>query len=286
MHELTNWLIGIEDASYGFYVKAAAVFSDDKGLAALLRHLADDEKIHGDVVRKAYDLIKNEKEEPGLITLDDDSRHGIEKELLYYGTKLDSGELTKDELVEAIVAIEFSECNDAFLCVLGVLRAFPDVYYSSASNIQQHKKYVEWFIKSRPEYSRLLEKISSLPDVMERNLLVVDDEEGMINIMNVVLSQEGKIENARNGAEALAKLEGKHFEAVITDVDMPVLDGIEFYNQAVRRHPYLKNRFVFLTGGCDESRVKFFKQNNLKNLMKPASIKDIKKTVGEVIRRA
>lgn len=286
MHDLTNWLIGIEDAAYGFYVKAAVVFNDDKGLSALLRHLADDEKMHGDVVRKAYDIIKDEKEKPELITLDDDSRHGIEKEFLYYGARLDSGELTKDELVEAVVAIEFSECNDAFLCVLGALRAFPDVYYSAASNIQQHKKYVEWFIKSRPEYSRLLEKISSIVGTMERNILVVDDEEGMINILNVVLSQEGRIETARDGAEALAKLDGKHFEAVITDVDMPVLDGIEFYSRAVRRHPYLKDRFVFLTGGHDESRIEFFKQNNLRNLMKPASIKDIRKTVGEVVRRA
>lgn len=149
MQELANWLIGIEDAAYDFYVRAAALFNSDKGLAALLRHLADDEKMHGNAVRKAYDLIKSSHGAPPLITLDEDSRHGIEKEFLYYGTKLNSNELTKDELVEAIVAIEFSECNDAFLCVLNVLREFPDVYYSSASNIQQHKKYIEWFIKSR-----------------------------------------------------------------------------------------------------------------------------------------
>lgn len=286
MYDLINWLIGIEDTAYDFYIKAAIRFNNDKGLSALLRHLAEDEKMHGDVVRKAYDLIKNSAGESQLIKLDDDDMRAIEKELLYYGAKLDNGEITKDEVVEAIVAIEFCECNDAFLCILNTLKEFPDVYYSSASNIQQHKKHVEWFIRSRPEYSHLIKKVTNIPEQMERNLLVVDDEEGMINIIKIVLAHEGRIASARNGADALTKLEKKRFDAVITDVDMPVLDGIKFYNRAIAKHPYLKDRFVFLTGRYDEERVSFFRKNNLVNLLKPASIKEIKLAVNEIIRRA
>ena len=60
---------------------------------------------------------------------------------------------------------------------------------------------------------------------------------------------------------------------------MPVMDGIEFYRRAVKRYPNIQGRFLFFTGLLDEERLSFFKENNLKYIVKPSPIGDIRKVV-------
>jgi len=58
-------------------------------------------------------------------------------------------------------------------------------------------------------------------------ILVVDDERNIRLLLSEVLSHEGfEVTEAKDGQESLEKMEKHDFDLVITDVNMPRLDGI------------------------------------------------------------
>ena len=66
-------------------------------------------------------------------------------------------------------------------------------------------------------------------------ILVVDDEIMIQTLLDEVLSEEGyDVTTASNGKEAIELLERHSFDLVITDIVMPVLNGIEVLLAAKR----------------------------------------------------
>jgi two-component system chemotaxis response regulator CheY len=67
------------------------------------------------------------------------------------------------------------------------------------------------------------------------NVLIVDDSSVMRKIVERSLRQAGleleKVQEAGNGAEGLAALSNGGVELVLCDINMPVMDGIEFLRQ-------------------------------------------------------
>ncbi|MFH0879486.1 MAG: response regulator [Lentisphaerota bacterium] len=69
-------------------------------------------------------------------------------------------------------------------------------------------------------------------------ILVVDDSSTMRRIMRLTLGRCGynTVEEAQNGVEGLAKATQKQFGCVITDWNMPEMDGLEM-TKAIRKLP-------------------------------------------------
>lgn len=125
--------------------------------------------------------------------------------------------------------------------------------------------------------------MNELPRIEQEKILIVDDEKIITDSLKILLAKVGNVECAANGYEALEKLTGKYYAAIITDINMPVMNGIEFYNKAVEAYPNIKNRFLFYTGFSDTKYISFLEKNNLRYLSKPSGIKDIKKVINEII---
>ena len=284
MNEILEWLIEMESVAARVYEKASAQFPDDKEFTNFLKHLSSEEKLHHVVIKRAAELIKNKG---GLtspvINFDPDIQRNIESHLSLTGKRIDANSLTKDDLMECIVFNEFSEWNDIFLFVINTLKHQYSEFIQVAVTIQHHKKQIEDFIKSRPEFKKHLSNITLLPKLWEEKILVVDDEEIIVNLLSAVFADEGVIESASNGKEALEKTMVKYYAAIVTDVDMPVMNGIEFYKQAIEKYPNIKERFLFFTGTADAGRLSFFKENNLRYLIKPAPIKQIKEMLAGIL---
>ena len=67
---------------------------------------------------------------------------------------------------------------------------------------------------------------------MPRTLLLVEDNEMFRGMLRSLLTMRGyNIEVARNGTEGLAMTAARAYDAVLTDVDMPEMDGFEFCRQ-------------------------------------------------------
>jgi two-component system cell cycle response regulator CpdR len=84
-------------------------------------------------------------------------------------------------------------------------------------------------------------------------ILVAEDEEALRKLVERALVQDGHdVITANDGAEALAVLtrERGAFELLLTDIRMPVMDGIALALAATRAHPHLT--ILLMTGFADQ----------------------------------
>ena len=64
---------------------------------------------------------------------------------------------------------------------------------------------------------------------MEKSILIADDSSTILKFVSTSLSMMGyKVIVAQDGMDALEKLTGQTIDLVITDLNMPNLDGFEF----------------------------------------------------------
>lgn len=87
------------------------------------------------------------------------------------------------------------------------------------------------------------------------SLLLVDDEPALLEIGKVFLEDCGDfcVDTATTVAEALRKLRSGRYEAVVSDYDMPDVNGIAFLREVRLRHPNLP--FILFTGKGREKVV-------------------------------
>ncbi|MGZ8541253.1 MAG: response regulator, partial [Chitinophagaceae bacterium] len=70
------------------------------------------------------------------------------------------------------------------------------------------------------------------------DILIIDDEKAIRKTLTEILSFEGyKIDEAADGEEGLKKFKEKSYDAVLCDIKMPKLDGIEFLQKAADTSP-------------------------------------------------
>ncbi len=90
-----------------------------------------------------------------------------------------------------------------------------------------------------------------LPDTDEQSarLLVVDDEPEIAELISEMLAGAGyEVMTAESGAVALAMLAEARFDAIISDLHMPDLDGAGLWREVKRTQPALARRMLFVTG--------------------------------------
>jgi CheY-like chemotaxis protein len=63
-----------------------------------------------------------------------------------------------------------------------------------------------------------------------KKILIVDDDHDTLDLLEIFLYNRYDIITAMNGFEALAKVEEELPSLILTDIKMPVMDGIRFFN--------------------------------------------------------
>lgn len=73
---------------------------------------------------------------------------------------------------------------------------------------------------------------------MTKKILVVDDSESIRVLVSTILETAGfEVERAVDGRDALQVLEGNSFHLIITDLNMPIMDGITLIREVrVKQH--------------------------------------------------
>jgi CheY-like chemotaxis protein len=106
-------------------------------------------------------------------------------------------------------------------------------------------------------------------------ILIVDDEPHVIRIMRLALENTGyQVDEAANGLQALDYLQDNSPDVVITDIDMPRMDGRELCMEIERTIPDRPFRIYVLTARAeDEHRQWSAKLANLDFMEKPVSIR-------------
>lgn len=91
---------------------------------------------------------------------------------------------------------------------------------------------------------------------MGKTALIVDDAPTFRQMVAMALADgQFKVIEACNGQEALDKLTGSRVDIIITDVNMPVMDGITFVKQA-RTRPQLKSTPILMLTTESQPEIK------------------------------
>jgi DNA-binding response OmpR family regulator len=81
-----------------------------------------------------------------------------------------------------------------------------------------------------------------------KQILVVDDEEQICSLLTQMLEHEGfDVDTAENGEQGLSLVSKKAYDLVITDMIMPVKDGLKLIMELIRDYPEL--RILAISGG-------------------------------------
>lgn len=90
---------------------------------------------------------------------------------------------------------------------------------------------------------------------MDKTILVVDDSSSFRNVVSIALKDAGyQVIQACDGKDALGKLDGKKINLIISDVNMPVMDGLSFVKAAKQIAAYRFTPIIMLTTEAGESK--------------------------------
>ena len=90
---------------------------------------------------------------------------------------------------------------------------------------------------------------------MAKLIMVVDDSASMRRVVGIALKGAGyDVLEGVDGRDALAKLNGQKVHLIISDVNMPVMDGITFLKSVKQMPAYKFTPVIMLTTESDESK--------------------------------
>lgn len=120
---------------------------------------------------------------------------------------------------------------------------------------------------------------------MSEAILVVDDELSMREFLSILLEREGyATSTAANGAEAMSLLEEKRFDLVISDINMPGLNGIGLLEKIKNISP--DTAVLMITAfSTTEQAVEAMKFGAYDYLAKPFKVEEIKLLVRNALEK-
>lgn len=102
-------------------------------------------------------------------------------------------------------------------------------------------------------------------------VLVVDDEPEIADLVRDTLEAAGfDVATAESGAVALEMLAEVRFDAIVSDLHMPEVDGPALWQAVRERHPQMVHRMLFVTGdSLSPSSAEFLRKAGCDSLEKP-----------------
>ncbi len=114
-------------------------------------------------------------------------------------------------------------------------------------------------------------------------ILITEDESALRIFVARALRLDGhETHEAGDGAEGLEKLAEDKFDLLLSDIRMPVMDGIELAHQAAERHPDMK--ILLMTGYAEQrERADDLAAKIVDVVQKPFSLPDIRRAVARAL---
>ncbi|WP_028449911.1 response regulator [Chitinibacter tainanensis] len=90
---------------------------------------------------------------------------------------------------------------------------------------------------------------------MSKLIMIVDDSASLRTVVGIALKGAGyDVLEACDGKDALSKLTGQKVNLIVSDVNMPNMDGIAFVTQVKQMPAYKFTPVIMLTTEADESK--------------------------------
>lgn len=124
-----------------------------------------------------------------------------------------------------------------------------------------------------------------MPAAKSIKVMIADDQASMRSLVRNGLEQIGfsDIREARDGEEALKACIAKPVDLILSDFNMPALDGIGFLRSIRVYPPTSKVAFIMLTGRADIELLKQAKEFGVNNyVVKPFTVATLRERIEAV----
>jgi len=277
--DIVGWLCAVEEKVGDIYRRAAENFAADAGLAGLLRTLSEQEMRHAEILRQGFAGSSLDEKEDMATIVDPETRHGVMTALDDIMGKIVAGGVSREAMVEMIVDTEYHEWNGIFLYAMQVLKKSGSAYSVARREIETHLQDIESFLVSFSYGRQVLERLRQLPPLERLKVLVVEDDPALAALIKSILLREADVTVVVNGRLGLEQLRGGGFDVILSDVDMPVMDGIDLYIQAHRLGLTPKGRYIFMSANLRPDHRRFLAEQKVTVLRKPSPINRIRQAV-------
>jgi PleD family two-component response regulator len=130
-----------------------------------------------------------------------------------------------EERISMAILAEQPEWNALFLCVIETHTAHCPELAHVAPQVRHHLRYLENSLAAIMSDKDWLDAIQVFPPGWQKGILIVEDEAQIAARLETLLSWGGRLQTAADGSAALCPIEQQYFAVIISDADMPVLDG-------------------------------------------------------------
>ncbi len=125
-------------------------------------------------------------------------------------------------------------------------------------------------------------KMTGTFNVDRPHYLIVDDEAANRNLLKTFLAGRAEIVLACDGKEALEKMHGHSFDAIICDVDMPFLNGIDFFKHVHANDPEISKKILFCTGSYSHELNVLHTEHRVRYLLKPIQFIELQSELARI----
>jgi two-component system, OmpR family, response regulator len=117
-----------------------------------------------------------------------------------------------------------------------------------------------------------------------RRILVVEDDQGILELVRTVLQHEGyRVDTASTSQAALRKARARSYDLVILDLILPDADGVILLGKLKKFLPGLEGRTIFMTGFTSREPVlDYLRSRSAEFLQKPFRAEDLLDAVNKL----
>jgi hypothetical protein len=122
-------------------------------------------------------------------------------------------------------------------------------------------------------------------DLSGKNILVVDDESSQLALAKELIKSVGmNCDTASNGEEAFTKLEHKSYHLIVTDIQMPKMDGFNLMKAIKSDDNFSEIPVIAVSGRTNVTTATYLKAGFSGNLLKPYRPNELLLKIGEILK--
>lgn len=168
------------------------------------------------------------------------------------------------------------------------------IIHSHGGRIRLENDYINGsrFLINLPMAISKLEELTTIPKsetpFQTVRALIVDDEVDVAELVAEILTRDGfEVEQVHSGAGAVERLNSKRFDLILSDLNMPELDGRGLYEAIQSEFPDMIDRLGFITGDTmGNSSQKLLQESNRPFLEKPVAPNELRELVQGILAQA
>jgi len=119
-----------------------------------------------------------------------------------------------------------------------------------------------------------------------KSILIVEDDRRLQKFYKLFIERtfEGlKVFQAFDGEEALSSCSSINHTAILSDIEMPNIGGIQFYKMLKNAQPELSKRVAFVSGSIEGENLTFIEQEKRPYLLKPHKLDTYRDLIHSII---